>query len=124
MYVLGGDLRIAKELIELGVSADGHGPLNDQSESPLCVAIESNQFELADFLRKAGAKINALSNFISRPQIQLSVPTTALGRIIAANIRYSSHRIRERRWNWQSIVSKASRTSLERQRRSKKLGQS
>lgn len=49
MSVLGGDLRIAKELIELGVSADGHAPLNDQSESPLCVAIESNQFELADF---------------------------------------------------------------------------
>jgi ankyrin repeat protein len=92
--VVGGDLTVAKELIKRGVSIDGYGTEEEPSESPLCVAIESNQFEFTDLLRSSGARINALSNFISRPQIQLKLATTIFGRVIAANMRYSSHKIR------------------------------
>lgn len=53
-----------------------------------------NQFELANYFRTLSAKINTLSDLISRPQIKLKVPTNPLGRVIAANMHYSSHRLR------------------------------
>ena len=92
--VVGGDLRIAKELVDLGVPVESHDPDNTLSETPLCLAIESNHFDLATYLRTSGAEMNSLSNFISRPSIKLKHPTTPLGRIIAANMQYSSHRLR------------------------------
>ena len=92
--VVGGDLRIAKELVNLGVPVNSHDTDNTLSETPLCLAIESNQFDLATYLRASGAEINTLSDFISRPPVKLKHPTTPLGRIIAANMHYSSHRLR------------------------------
>ena len=92
--VVGGDLRLAKELVGLGVPVEPHDSDDTLSETPLCLAIESNQFELANYFRTLSAKINTLSDFISRPPIKLKVPTTPLGRVIAANMQYSSHRLR------------------------------
>ena len=92
--VVGGDLRLAKELVSLGVPVEPHDSDDTLSETPLCLAIESNQFELAEYFRSSGAKINTLTDFISRPSIKLKLPTTPLGRIIAANMQYSSHRLR------------------------------
>ena len=92
--VVGGDLRLAKELVDLGVPVESHDSDDTLSETPLCLAIENNQFELANYLRTSGAKVNTLSDFISRPPIKLKLPTTPLGRIIAANMLYSSHRLR------------------------------
>ena len=92
--VVGGDLRLAKELVDLGVPVEPHDSDDSLSETPLCLAIESNQFELANYFRTSSANINTLSDFISRPPIKLKLPTNPLGRIIAANMLYSSHRLR------------------------------
>ena len=92
--VVGGDLRLAKELVDRGVPVELHGSDDTLSETPLCLAIESNQFELANYFRTSGAEMNKLSDFISRPPIKLKLPITPLGRIIAANMQYSSHRLR------------------------------
>ena len=92
--VVGGDLAIAKFLIDHGVPIDGYGTTDEPSESPLAVAIEDNQFELANILRTSGAQVNARSSFISRPRIKLRLPTTILGRIIAANMRHSAQKLR------------------------------
>ena len=43
--VVGGDLRLAKELEDLGVPIEPHDPGDTHSETPLCPTIESNQFE-------------------------------------------------------------------------------
>ena len=92
--VVGGDLRLVKDLVGLGVPVEPHDSDDTLSETPLCLAIESNQFELAEYFRSSGAKINTLTDFISRPSIKVKYPTTPLGRIIAANMQYSSHRLR------------------------------
>jgi len=92
--IVGGDLAIAKYLIDHGVPIEDYRTADEPSESPLAVAIEDNQFELANILRTSGAQVNARSMFISRPRVKLRLPTTILGRIIAANMRHSAQKLR------------------------------
>lgn len=80
---------LANRLLELGLPPDGYEPVGDQepTETPLAVAIDSNNFKLADLLRQKGANINALSRFTLSSHMKLQHPMTILGRIIASNLR-------------------------------------
>ena len=46
---VGGDLRLAKELVDLGVPVEPHDSDDTLSETPLCLATESNQLGLTNY---------------------------------------------------------------------------
>ncbi|KAL6244525.1 hypothetical protein RBB50_008767 [Rhinocladiella similis] len=89
-------LELANRLLELGLPPDGYEAVCGQepTETPLAVAIDSNNFKLADLLRQRGANINTLSRFTLSSHMTLQHPMTILGRIIASNLRDWRSRIK------------------------------
>ena len=98
--VIDGDLEICRELLDRGLKPDGvqDSRAVGRSQSPLSVAIEVNQFELADLLRQRGADINARFTSAGWQGAQLKYPCTILGRVIAANLRFSGSRLKYLLW--------------------------
>lgn len=85
------DLDLVTRLIELGVPVDGREADDSNTDTPFCISVCNDSYNLAKKLLGLGANPNAL-------QIQSSIvrplyPMTPLGRIIITNARFSSNRL-------------------------------
>ncbi|OAL21174.1 hypothetical protein AYO22_08137 [Fonsecaea multimorphosa] len=90
-----GDAEVADKILGLGIPPDGYCVEGQEpTETPLAVAIENNNFEVADYLRERGADVNALSQWSLNSNLRLSCPMTILGRIIASNLRDYKRRLK------------------------------
>ena len=98
--VIKADLELSTKLLDEGFPVDGlpdpgyGGP----AQTPLAIAIEENQFQLADLLRKKGANINALCHYVDFQRKKLKHLCSILGCVIAANLRFSSPRLKYLLW--------------------------
>jgi ankyrin repeat protein len=86
------DTSLSREIVKLGVPADGRPVDSVDTETPFSVAIHNNAFKLASTLLELGADINALS--LHSALVTVEFPMTALGNLIATNARYSHARLR------------------------------
>ncbi|KFZ11278.1 hypothetical protein V502_07640 [Pseudogymnoascus sp. VKM F-4520 (FW-2644)] len=85
------DLTLVTKLIELGVPVDGRETDDYNTDTPFCISVCNDSFNLANKLLSLGANPNAV-------QTQSSIvaplyPMTPLGRIIITNARFSSNRL-------------------------------
>ena len=90
----GARIGIGTRLVDRGVPLDSYGAPDDPAESPLSLAIENDAFALADLFRSRGANIQAASRYMFGGRIILSRQISILGRVIAANMRYSKYRLK------------------------------
>lgn len=67
-------------------------------QTPLSVALEQNQFELASLLQERGANINAPCSYVHFQRTKLAYECSILGCIVAANLRFSTARLKYLLW--------------------------
>ena len=67
-------------------------------QTPLSIALEQNQFELASLLRSRSANINAPCGYIHFQRTKLAYECSILGCIVAANLRFSTARLKYLLW--------------------------
>ena len=67
-------------------------------QTPLSVALEQNQFELASLLQERGANINARCSYVHFQRTELAFECSILGCIVAANLRFSTARLKYLLW--------------------------
>ena len=67
-------------------------------QTPLSVALEQNQFELASLLQERGANINAPCSYFHFQRTKLAYECSILGCIVAANLRFSTARLKYLLW--------------------------
>lgn len=86
------DPRLVDLLLSHGTAIDGFEDHFRTTESPLLVALQNDEFRLAEALVSNGADINFTT--LSSGHITLTNPTTILGHVIGSNARNSIARIR------------------------------
>ncbi|RKK64354.1 hypothetical protein BFJ69_g16774 [Fusarium oxysporum] len=91
-YAGQNDTRLVQPLINRGAPVDGFPGESGRTESPLLVAVQNDQFQLADCFVSHGADINFTS--MSSGHLSFTNPTTILGHVIASNARNSISRLR------------------------------
>ena len=67
-------------------------------QTPLSVALEQNQFELASMLQERGANINAPCGYVHFQRTKLAYECSILGCVVAANLRFSTARLKYLLW--------------------------
>lgn len=67
-------------------------------QTPLSIALEENQFELASLLLERGANINASCSYIHFQRTKLAYECSILGCIVASNLRFSTARLKYLLW--------------------------
>ena len=99
--VIKADLELCTKLLDEGLPVDGLSDpgFGGPAQTPLAVATEENQFQLADMLRREGANINALCQYIDFQRQKLKYPCSILGCVIAANLRFSGPRLKYLLWS-------------------------
>ena len=99
-FVVDGDLEICTKLLDEGLPPDGvkDPAYGGPPQTPLSIAIENNQFELADLLRDNGANMNATCGYIDYQRIALTHQVSILGCNIISNFRYSAPRFKYLLW--------------------------
>ncbi|KAG5793097.1 hypothetical protein H9Q69_007835 [Fusarium xylarioides] len=91
-YAGQNDTRLVQPLLDHGAPVDGFPDESGRTESPLLVAVQNDQFQLADCFVSHGANINLTS--MSNGHLSFTNPTTILGHVIASNARNSIARLR------------------------------
>ncbi|RKL36562.1 hypothetical protein BFJ72_g8111 [Fusarium proliferatum] len=91
-YAGQNDTRLVQPLLDHGAPIDGFPDDSDRTESPLLVAVQNDQFQLAECFISHGADINSTS--MSSGHLSFTNPTTILGHVIASNARNSIERLR------------------------------
>lgn len=84
----------------LGLPIDGvEDPVyGGPPQTPLSIALEQNQFGLASLLRERGANINASCGYVHFQRTKLAYECSILGCIVAANLRFSTARLKYLLW--------------------------
>ena len=84
----------------LGLPVDGvkDPAYGGPPQTPLSVALEQNQFELASLLQERGANINAPCSYVHFQRTKLAYECSILGCIVAANLRFSTSRLKYLLW--------------------------
>ena len=85
----------------LGLPVDGveDPAYGGPPQTPLSVALEQNQFELASLLQERGANINAPCGYVHFQRTKLAYECSILGCIVAANLRFSTARLKYLLWS-------------------------
>ncbi|EWG35871.1 serine/threonine protein kinase [Fusarium verticillioides 7600] len=91
-YAGQNDTRLVQPLLDHGAPLDGFPDEPGRTESPLLVAVQNDQFQLAECFVSHGADINFTS--MSSGHLSFTNPTTILGHVIASNARNSIARLR------------------------------
>ncbi|KAF5639668.1 death-associated kinase 1 [Fusarium sp. NRRL 52700] len=91
-YAGQNDTRLVQLLLDHGAPLNGLPDEVGKTESPLLVAVQNDQFQLADSFVSHGADINLTS--MSSGHLSFTNPTTIFGHIIASNARNSIARLR------------------------------
>lgn len=91
-YAGQNDTRLVQPLLDHGAPIDGFPDESGRTESPLLVAVQNDQFQLAECFISHGADINSTS--LSSGHLSFTNPTTILGHVIASNARNSIARLR------------------------------
>lgn len=91
-YAGQNDTRLVQPLLDHGAPIDGFPDDSGRTESPLLVAVQNDQFKLAECFISHGADINSTS--MSSGHLSFTNPTTILGHVIASNARNSIERLR------------------------------
>ncbi|KAF5548231.1 death-associated kinase 1 [Fusarium mexicanum] len=91
-YAGQNDTRLVQPLLDHGAPLDGFPDEVGKAESPLLVAVQNDQFQLADSFISHGADINLTS--MSSGHLSFTNPTTIFGHVIASNARNSIARLR------------------------------
>ncbi|KAF4498684.1 death-associated kinase 1 [Fusarium agapanthi] len=91
-YAGQNDTRLVQPLLDHGAPLDGFPDEVGKTESPLLVAVQNDQFQLADSFVSHGADINLTS--MSSGHLSFTNPTTIFGHVIASNARNSIARLR------------------------------
>ena len=97
-HVVDDDLELCRQILASGISVEGRANSTSNSESPLSIALEENQFALANLLRRRGANVDFVCRYIMYGRVHLKYPMSILGRIIAANLKFSSDRLQHLLW--------------------------
>ena len=86
--------------LPLGLPVDGvEDPASGgPPQTPLSVALEQNQFEQASLLLERGANINARCSYVHFQRTELVHECSILGCIVAANLRFSTARLKYLLW--------------------------
>ncbi|KAG8531813.1 uncharacterized protein KY384_003449 [Bacidia gigantensis] len=98
--VIKADLELATKLLDEGIPVDGLADpaCGGPAQTPLAIAVEENQFQLADLLRRKGANVNACCHYIDFQRRKLKYPCSILGCVVAANLRFSGSRLKYLLW--------------------------
>ncbi|KAI1061282.1 hypothetical protein LB506_011595 [Fusarium annulatum] len=91
-YAGQNDTRLVQPLLDHGAPLDGFPDELGRTESPLLVAVQNDQFQLAECFISHGADINSTS--LGSGHLSFTNPTTILGHVIASNARNSIARLR------------------------------
>ena len=92
------DILTIRPLLGLPVDGVEDPAFGGPPQTPLSVALEQNQFELASLLQERGANINAPCSYVHFQRTKLAYECSILGCIVAANLRFSTARLKYLLW--------------------------
>ena len=103
------DLELCVKLLDEGLCPDGiDDPMYGGSpQTPLFIAIEENQFALANLLREKGANIDAPYGYVGLQRTKLNFECSILGCVVASNLRFSGPRLKYLLWPTSSTIAYA-----------------